>query len=251
MPAKSQWTMFEWQYLDERDDVKPTTCWNFKDVNSERGSELLYKFMGFDKKDFQNPKPIGTLYRIVKIATQKDSIILDSFAGSGTTAHAIMKLNKEDGGQRKFILVEMMNYAESVTAKRIRKASIGYGEVEGLGGHFDYYELGLPLFKEDGNLNEEVDEEKIRHYIYYTETKQPLTRKRENNSYLLNTLNGTGYYFYYDKNRLTNLGLDNLQIVTEKAEQYIIYADTCTIDEETRARLNIVFKKIPRDIRRF
>ena len=74
---------------------------------------------------------------------------------------------------------------------------------------------------------------------------------RENGSYLLDTLNGTSYYFYYEKDRLTNLSLEDLSIVTEKAEQYIIYADTCTIDEQTRAKLNIIFKKIPRDIRRF
>lgn len=251
MPAKSQWTMFEWQYLDERDDVKPTTCWNYKDVNSERGTELLYKLMGFDKKVFPNPKPLGTLYRIVKIATKENSIILDSFAGSGTTAHAILKLNKEDGGQRKFILIEMMSYAETVTSNRVQKAILGYGETEGLGGSFDYYELGQPLFI-GKNLNEEVDEEKIRHYIYYTETRQPLRRERKEDSrYLLDTYQGTGYYFYYERDSSTELAKDTLDIVTEKASQYVIYADVCRLPKDFMAENHIIFKRIPRDIKRF
>ena len=301
-------------YLENVEGRLVTNLWPYAEVGhtDEAKKELKEIFGG--KSPFDTPKPTRLIERILDIATDENSIILDSFAGSGTTAHAILLANFKKHSHRKFILVELMDYANTTTAYRVKKAITGYpatmkheeeiynkkltiknlpkvdtflkeaetiierekehyaeiskpklvdncikviatrvanGFVEGLPGSFDYYELGSPLFKEDGNLNEEVDEEKIRHYIYYTETKQPLTRKRESNSYLLDTLNGTGYYFYYDKNHLTNLGLDNLQIVTEKAEQYIIYADTCTIDEETRARLNIVFKKIPRDIRRF
>jgi adenine-specific DNA-methyltransferase len=252
--------------------------------------------------------------RILDIATDDDSIILDSFAGSGTTAHAVLLSNLKKHSHRKFILVELMDYADTTTAYRVKKAITGYkttmkheeeiynkkltvknltkaetflkeaeaviekeqenyaeiskpklqdncikviasrvsdGFVEGLGGSFDYYELGKPLFK-DGNLNEEVSEEDIRHYIFYTETKQPLTRKRNGRSYLLDTLNGTAYYFYYERNLLTNLSIDTLnEIVEERSSQYIIYADTCTIDEETRNELNVVFKQIPRDIKRF
>lgn len=79
------------------------------------------------KAPFDTPKPVRFIDRILSIATNKDSIILDSFAGSGTTAHAVMKKNKEDKGQRKFILVELMDYAESITAERIRRVIKGYG----------------------------------------------------------------------------------------------------------------------------
>ena len=65
---------------------------------------------------------------MLEIASNKDSIILDSFAGSGTTAHAVLNMNKADGGHRKFILVEMMDYADSITAERVKRVIRGYGE---------------------------------------------------------------------------------------------------------------------------
>ena len=138
MPNKEQWSVFEWEYLKERGSVKPTTLWDFKDVNSERGSELFIKFLGFSKSDFENPKPVGTIERILKIATSPGDIILDSFAGSGTTAHAVLNMNKADGGNRKFILVEMMDYAENITAERVRRVIDGYADKPGTGGGFDY-----------------------------------------------------------------------------------------------------------------
>ena len=206
---------------------------------------------------FDTEKSVQLLDRIVTwICDDKDSIILDSFAGSGTTAHAVLNLNKKDGGNRKFILVEMEDYAESITVERVRRVIKGYGEganaVAGTGGSFDYYELGERLFDDQKNLNESVEESKIREYIYYTETKQHLTRQRTDEAkYLLDTYNATGYYFYYEKERLTTLSIDTLHIVTEPAEQYVIYADICTIPQQVLAAKNIVFKKIPRDIKRF
>ena len=93
MPNKGQWSVFEWEYLKERGLVKPTTVWDFKDVNSERGTEAFTKMLGFPKEAFPNPKPVGTIERILQIATQPGDLILDSFAGSGTTGHAVLKMN--------------------------------------------------------------------------------------------------------------------------------------------------------------
>ena len=108
------------------------------------------------------------------------------------------------------------------------------------------------MFDKEKNLNESVGEEKIREYIYYTETKQHLERERTGAAkYLLDIYNATGYYFYYEKERRTTLSLDTLHIVTERAEQYVIYADICTLSDADLAAKNIVFKKIPRDIKRF
>ena len=198
------------------------------------------------------PKYSEFVKELIEQATDKESIILDSFAGSGTTAHAVLNLNKKDDGNRKFILIEMEDYAETITAERVRRVAKGYADVAGTGGEFDFYELGMPIFKEDKNLNEEVCEDKIREYIYYTETKQHLERERsENNRYLLDNYNDTGYYFYYEKDQMTTFCLDTLNIITERAEQYVVYADKCLIDEKDLAAKNIVFKKIPRDIKRF
>ena len=119
---------------------------------------------------FDTPKPSSLLKMILMRSTTRNSIILDSFAGSGTTAHATLALNKEDGGNRKFILVECEDYADTVTAERVRRVIKGIPNAKdkdlnaGLGGDFTYCELGeatdiekllsgkaLPSFKGVGN----------------------------------------------------------------------------------------------------
>ena len=161
-------------------------------------------------------------------------------------------MNKADGGNRKFILVEMMDYADSITAERVKRVINGYGEgknaIEGTGGDFAFYDLGQALLLPDGNLNEEVDTDKIREYIWYTETKTPFAPPDTDNPYYLGKSNDTGYYFYYEKERLTTLNHEYLATIAEKAESYLIYADLCTIPDEELKRYNIIFKKIPRDI---
>ena len=253
MPNKQQWSLFEWEYLDERGAAKPTTLWDFKDVNSERGTEVFIKYLGFKKEDFPNPKPVGTIQRILQIATAGDDIILDSFAGSGTTAHAVLNMNKADGGKRKFILVEMMDYADSITAERVKRVIHGYGEgkkaVEGTGGSFSFYELGEPLLIGDC-LNEAVGTEKIREYIWFTETKRPYAPPRGGNPYYLGENNHTGYYFYYEPDRMTVLDYAFLSTITEKTDGAVIYADRCAISQDKLAEMEIMFKKIPRDISR-
>lgn len=225
------------------------------DVTNKDAADEMLDVLN-NKKAFSTPKPALLIEHLLHIVTTPNAIILDSFAGSGTTAHAVLNLNKKDGGNRKFILVEMEDYVENITAERVRRIMQGYGEeknaVTGTGGAFDYYGLGEPIFDKDKNLNKVVGEEKIREYIYYTETKRHLERERtEAAKYLLDTHNATGYYFYYERDRLTTLGVDTLHIVTECAEQYVIYADVCTLSKEDMAAKNIVFKKIPRDIKRF
>ena len=251
MPNKQQWSLFEWEYLDERGAAKPTTLWDFKDVNSERGTEVFIKYLGFKKEDFPNPKPVGTIQRILQIATAGDDIILDSFAGSGTTAHAVLNMNKADGGHRKFILVEMMDYADSITAERVKRVIKGYGEgkkaVEGTGGNFSFYDLGEPLLVGDC-LNEAVAPEKIREYIWFMETKQPYSPPSGGNPYYLGKHNSTGYYFYYEPQRVTVLDYAFLSTITEKADGTVIYADRCSISEDKLAKMGVTFKKIPRDI---
>lgn len=195
------------------------------------------------------------LDRIVKwIATDND-IVLDSFAGSGTTAHAVLNMNKADGGNRKFILVEMMDYADSITAERVKRVIDGYGEdkkaVEGTGGKFSYYELGPVLLLPNGNLNEEVGLQKIREYVYYMETKEPLPAEQPTDEpYFMGLCRNIAYYFCYEQESVTTLDHAFLATVQTKAEGYTIYADLCAIPQETLRKHNITFKKIPRDIAR-
>lgn len=218
--------------------------------NTQNMSNELKK-MGIN---FDYPKPIKLISYLISMINNKDSIILDSFAGSGTTAHAVLNLNKEDGGNRKFILIEMEEYAETITAERIKRVIKGYGEeknfVDGIKAEFDFYELGKPLFI-DNKLNEEIEEEKLRQYIFYIETKQSLPEINSNdNKYFLSCFNNTSYYFFYEKNQETALDYDFLSTINIKSEQYIIYADNCLLQDDFMSDKNIIFKKIPRDITR-
>jgi adenine-specific DNA-methyltransferase len=244
-------------YLTNVEGRVPTNLWPFSEVGhtDEAKKELMAIFGG--KSPFDTPKPTRLIERILTIATNKNSIVLDSFAGSGTTAHAVLKKNAEDGGNRKFILVELGDYAENITAERIRRVMHGYGEgknaVEGLGGKYDFYELGKPLFLEDGRLNNEVDIEKIRAYIYYSETRQPISQGIDiNHQYWMGNHDETGYYLYYKPDGTTNLSFRTLnKVITQPAESYIVYADTCSLSKEFMATHHIYFKRIPIDIKRF
>ena len=251
MKKNKRWTVFEKDYLRNKEGVKPTTVWDFKDVNSERGTEIFGN-LGFEKKQFNNPKPIGTIERIIKIINDKDAIILDAFAGSGTTAHSVLDMNKKDGGNRKFILIEMMDYAEDITAERAKRVIKGYGEgdkaVDGTGGAFSYYELGNYIFNENGTLSDNISIEDLRKYVYYSETKGQEPEISKNNKYYLGTHGKVDYYLYYDIDGSTTLNYEFLATIKEKQEAYVIYADRCIISEEELLNNNIIFKKIPRDV---
>lgn len=178
-------------------------------LNTHATTEIKKIFEDIKDK-FSTPKPLALLTRILEIATDKNSIILDSFAGSGTTAHAVLELNKKDGGNRKFILIEMEDYAENITAERIKRVIKGYGkepENSATGGDFSFYELGDRLLEENGNLNEKVSIEKIREYIYFSETKE---KCEQNDSDFLGECNGVAYYFIYKKDDITTLDFEYL-----------------------------------------
>ena len=239
-------------YLDNVGGRIPTNFWPFSETGhtDEAKKEMLAIFDG--KATFDTPKPHRLIEFVLKVAGTQDALILDSFAGSGTTAHAVLNMNKADGGHRKFILVEMGDYADTITAERVKRVIHGYGEgknaVEGTGGSFSYYELGEPLLLPSGNLNEKVGSEKIRDYIWYTETKKPLPDHKNSNPYFLGENNSTAYYFFYEPQKVCVLNYDFVATIPEKAEGYIIYADRCTLSEQELQQLGITFKKIPRDI---
>ena len=242
-------------YMESVGGKPATNYWPFSETGhtDEAKKDLLSIFGG--KVTFDTAMPARLIERVLTIAASPDSIVLDSFAGSGTTAHAVLNMNKADGGNRRFILVEMMDYADSITAERVKRVIDGYGEgkkaVEGTGGSFSYYELGPVLLLPDGNLNEEVGAQKIREYVYYMETKEPLpTEQPKDEPYFMGLCHNTAYYFYYERERVTTLDHTFLATIQTKAEGYTIYADLCAIPQETLRKHNITFKKIPRDIAR-
>lgn len=224
--------------------------------NKNAADEMGYIFG--NKKEFSTPKPVELIKVLIDLISDKDSIVLDSFAGSGTTAHAVLLLNKQDNGHRNFILCELGEYAESVTAERVRRVMLGYGDgknaVEGTGGSFDFYELGDTIFDPvTDNLNDNADVEQIRRYVWFSETNSAyMVPTAKVHPYLLGSFQHNNYYFYYIQGEETCLDWAFLNTFTERdrAEMYIIYADRCVLTPEEMLKLNIVFKKIPRDIKR-
>lgn len=243
----------------EKKEYQPEAPWNiinrsFGVDTNEIASAQLQEIL--PDCGFSFPKP----YTLVKylISFIDADIILDSFAGSGTTAHAVLNLNKEDGGNRKFILCEMCDYAETITAERVKRVIAGYGKgknrVEGTGGSFGFYELGETIFDPiTQNLNDNVDTEQIKQYIWFSETNSAYIEPSEgSHPFSLGSFKGNNYYFYYDRGSETCLDWDFLNTFTERdrAEMYIIYADCCLLTEEEMRKYNIVFKKLPRDVKR-
>ena len=210
---------------------------------TEEAGKLLERMFG--ENPFTYPKDVSLIEYLLQFVEKKDAIILDCFAGSGTTGHAVLNLNSKDNGNRKFILCEMMDYAESITSERIKKVILGYAKIEGTGGDFSFYELGESIFNDDGTINPNIDLIDLKKYIYYTETQQELENKNES---LLGEYNNTSYYLFYDKEESYCLNNKLLSEIKNKSEWYVIYADTCLLSEEFMKKYNIIFKKLPRDI---
>ena len=104
--SKGIYNIYERKELSEKSTQLAPTIWDYSEVNTELGTKLV-RTLFEGAKYFDFPKPIGLLSRILQLLKDKDSLILDFFSGSATTAHSVMKLNAEDGGDRKFIMVQL------------------------------------------------------------------------------------------------------------------------------------------------
>ena len=240
-------------YLDQMGGRPVTNLWPFEETGHTDEASRLLKTMFGGTAVFDTPKPPRLIERILHIIGDEDALILDSFAGSGTTAHAILNMNKADGGNRKFILIEMMDYADSITAERVKRVIDGYGSgrqtVEGTSGSFSYYELGEPLMIGDV-LNENVGVDKIREYVFFTDTKSKLSEPHADEPYFMGVHVNSAYYFFYERDNVTTLNREFLHTIRTKADAYVIYADFCMLSDAELEKHHITFKKIPRDITR-
>ena len=170
-------------YDFESEGSPPDDLWIDVGTNAA-GKKQLESIIG--KGRFETPKPTTLIEHVAFVCNVgPDDIILDSFAGSGTTGHAVLDLNARDGGDRRFILVEMDEaIARDVTAERLRRVSNGYNKggdpskpVEGLGGGFRYCTLGTPLFDEFGNIAEAVTFPDLAAHVCFSETGVPIPRR--------------------------------------------------------------------------
>ncbi|MBE3144381.1 MAG: site-specific DNA-methyltransferase [Planctomycetes bacterium] len=226
---------------------------------NQEGGKFLQKIFG--NKAFAYPKPLSLIRSLVRASTRDDDLVMDSFAGSGTTGHSIIQLNREDGGNRHFILVEMdSNIAQKITAERLRRVIRGYNWIdqkgnmrheEGLGSGFRFCELGPTLFDSNGQIRPEVPFADLARHIFFTETGQPLPGNGKENA-LLGTFNGTAVYLLYNgvmRDAGNVLNPKTLAVLPPYDGPKVVYADGCKLSRERLRELGITFKQIPYQIK--
>ncbi|MCG3112354.1 MAG: site-specific DNA-methyltransferase [Candidatus Manganitrophus sp. SB1] len=251
------------RFLHEMGDVVPRSFFHYDDTGhtQEARSELLEVLPDCP---FTTPKTSRLIRRIIELATNPGDLVLDSFAGSGTTGHAVLSLNHLalNEGPRRFILVEMeKKIASEVTAERVRRVTEGYtnakGErVEGLGGGFRYCELGEPLFDENGKIRETVGFADLARHVYFSETGEPLPRERVNKSPFLGACRGVGIYLLYNGilgdqsanggNVLTRAVLAQLPPFDG---QKVIYCAGCLLGRDRLQAERIIIRQTPYEIK--
>lgn len=212
------------------------------------------------KRNFPNPKPVSLLKYIIGLSTETNSnhIILDSFAGSGTTLDALMELNNEDGGNRSCILVQMpenseaepdKNICKDITRERVKRAIDKYGYDSG----FKYYRLGIPLDAETMLAGQLPTYNQFAKYVYYLCTGENLEaeNKIKEKDFYVGEYGKQAIYLVYkqDYETLTRLAL-NLTLAEKIKEQQpgkkrIVYAPSCFLDEEYLTDNQIEYVGIP------
>ena len=198
-------------------------------------TEYLHKIFN-NKKIFPNPKPPTLLKDLLKMSTANNDIILDSFAGSGTTAHAVLDLNKEDGGNRKFILVECENYADKITAERVRRVIKGVPKArqeplkKGLGSSFTYCTLGKAMSEENLLKGKSLPSYKVlANYVYYIATGETLSKTEEDpDFYVGKTDKNTAFFVIYKPDiQFLRSKKSALHLERKKQIQYIMKQQNC------------------------
>ena len=191
---------------------------------------------------------------------------MDSFVGTGTFGHAILRLNKQFGGNRKFILIEIdENIAREITAERLKKVINGYSvqkqdrsleHVEGLGSGFTYCKLGEPLFDKFGNVRQGVKFKELAYHIFFSETGVPLSEKAKLKTPLIGTYKGTAYYLLFN-GILGDKSVNGGNVLTSKILESlpkhngpkIVFGESNRLSLARLKKENIVFKQIPYEIK--
>jgi len=270
-PERMEQAVIEDRVEFGEDETKvPTVKRYLKEIEGQVLPSVIYKdrraamqrlrqIMGKDV--FENPKDEEILMRLMEATTSGNNIILDSFSGSGTTAHAVLALNKEDGGNRKFILVECEDYADKITAERVRRVIKGVPKAKdenlrkGLGGTFSYFELGPPIEMESilsgDNFPSYME---LARYVFYTATGEEFDPDAvdEKKNFIGQSAQYLVYLFYkpdMDYLKATALTLDRAKALGPyKKKRRLVFAPTKYLDQEHLDELRIDFAQLPFEI---
>lgn len=227
---------------------------------TSNGTNALTQIFG--KKDvLENPKPHELIRLFLEHSTTENDVILDSFAGSGTTAHAVLALNKEDGGNRKFILVEMEDYANNITAERVRRVIKGIPTAkdeklkQGLGGSFTFCNLGDEFNIEKILTGEALPTyEALARYVFYTATGKSLEGSiKEKPDYFIGETDLYQIYLIYQPDisflRSNDSALNNKKVEAITArnskKQKLVFASAKYMGQNELSAYNITFCQLP------
>ncbi len=249
------------KFLTEvKQGIVPVTIWNYSEVgHNQQAKQDLKEFFSEIALPFDTPKPYTLIKRIIQLSSHSNDIILDSFAGSGTTAHAVLNLNIEDGGNRKFILVEMEDYADKITAERVRRVIKGVPTSknfkEGTGGTFSYFELGEPIEMASILRGENLPSyEEFAKYLFYTATGEEFdpSKINEKTNYIGTSKDYEIYLFYkpdIDYLKSTALTLDRAKSLGKhNGKKRLVFAPAKFVDNHTLTDLRIEFSQLPFEI---
>ena len=199
--------------------------------------------------------------RCFELATKSGDLVMDSFAGSGTTAAVALKM------QLRWITIEMGEHAKSHTAPRLKSVvegtdpsgiSIDVGWKGGSG--FRFCTLGEPLFDADGNVSTAVTYPDLAAHVFFCETGSPIPRRAEATTALIGTFQGRAIYLLHNAeavgvasanagNVLTGGILDALPLPEPGfTGARIVYGEGCTVPDDRLSRLGVTFKQIPYQI---
>lgn len=244
-----------------RTERNPFSTWMENIGLNTEATKLIQEVFG--DKVFEYSKPISLIKTLIQQYTTTDDIILDSFSGSATTAHAVLELNKEDGGNRKFILVEQEDYANTITAERVRRVIKGVKSAkseslkEGLGGTFSYFTLGDAIEMESLLKGENLPSYKeFARYLFYTATGEEFDEKavKEKTAFIGESKNYEVYLFYkpdMDWLKSNALTLELCQSLPKAGnKRRLVFAPAKYVDDVTLDEYKIDFSQLPFEIYR-
>lgn len=237
---------------------------------TQEGGRVLSDIFG--TKSFAYPKPPSLIQSIVRCCAGPEDLVMDSFAGSGTTGHAVLAMNKADGGNRRFICIEMdPTIAQTITAQRLAKVIEGYhpggddgkNKVEGTGGGFRYVTLGPTLFDEFGRFRtgeDKVTFAQLAAHLYFAQTGEPQPAATSGRrSPHIGTFRGTAYYLLYNgilgdkrpdggnvltRDVLAELPRNPLPGGAGEGPK-LVFGEACRLSEPTLRKAGVEFRQIP------
>ncbi|MFZ5802923.1 MAG: site-specific DNA-methyltransferase [Candidatus Omnitrophota bacterium] len=265
---KEEWDVFQKDYAEGKDGDSRgrlfPSIWEGSEFNNETGRDQIKDLFG--KAVFDYPKPVDLIKHAILLSGDKNALVLDSFAGSGTTGQAVIELNRSDGGNRKFILAECEDYAESITAERVKRVIKGEpsakrnGQSLALesGETFSFFELGRPIELErilDGKHL--PDYEDLARYLFYTATGEEFDEKQiDEKKGFIGESEGYKVYLFYEP-RIDSLKQMALTLDRAKAlgkyngKRRLVFAPTKFMDQDMLDEMRIDFAQLPFEIYKF